>query len=198
MKSKGWLPMLLAAGLLPGVVQADSKVYSWRDGNGNMVFSQEGSSIPFDRDVEVIFLPERQREADAAPAARPEVVVPVGTRYAVPTVQADVNGVSGVDFVVDTGASITVLNRAMAESLGIDLSEVTETRTLETAQGTLTAAQVNLGTVRVGDAVVDDLVAVVVDSPTLPNLLGRNFLSHFSVTLDPQEQVLILRTPDED
>jgi len=204
MKQTAWLSLILTAGLLPGAASAQTEIYTWLDGNGNPVFSQEGGSIPFDRDVNVIILPDPARaQVEAEPVARVEaepvadVVVPMRSEFALPTIDAQVNDLEGVEFVVDTGASITVLNRELADALDIDLTESTRTRTLKTAQGTITATQVELESLRIGDAFVEDLTAVVVEGETVPNLLGRNFLNNFSVTLDPTEDVLILRSTDE-
>lgn len=187
------LPLLLAAMMIPGLASADTEIYTWVDANGTRHFSQEGSSVP-SRGVDILRFPDRpQAEPVAAPVDTGRSVVPVETERAVPTVKGQVNG-TDTEFVVDTGASVTVLNRDFAESLGLDMRGVGPAQVLDTAQGSILGTPVHLDTLRIGDAEMDDVAAVVVDSDEVPNLLGRNFLDQFEVTLDPREQVMVLRS----
>ncbi len=101
-----------------------------------------------------------------------------------------VNG-SPVSFVVDTGATRTALSRAHAEAIGIDYGAGDPVQSL-TANGIADGWAVTLESVEVGDLVVYDLEAVVLDNDSLPvGLLGMNFLDHFD--MQRQGTKLVLR-----
>jgi len=101
-----------------------------------------------------------------------------------------VNGRS-MRFVVDTGATLTMLSRADAQRIGLDYRGGTPVRTA-TANGVANRWRTSLDSVRVGDATVRDVDAIVVDNDTLPvGLLGMSFLAHFD--MQRQGSTLVLR-----
>jgi aspartyl protease family protein len=86
------------------------------------------------------------------------------------------NGVA-LYLLVDTGASTVVLKPADAERAGIDLSALTYTTPVSTANGTTYAAPVRLKSVSIGPLEVRDVEALVAKPGTLnENLLGMSFL----------------------
>jgi len=114
----------------------------------------------------------------AAPA-KPLVLVP-----------AFVNGRGPHTFVLDTGASATVLSPGLAAALHI---ETVAAEPMTGAGGMLQATLGRAGSVTVGRATLQDVavrvadslseIASVADTP-LDGILGYNFLRHFRVTLD--------------
>jgi len=101
-----------------------------------------------------------------------------------------VNG-RAVRFVVDTGATLTTLSRADAQRIGLDYRGGTPVRTT-TANGVVNGWRMSLDSVRVGDATVRDVDAMVVDNDTLPvGLLGMSFLGRFD--MHRQGSTLVLR-----
>jgi aspartyl protease family protein len=81
-------------------------------------------------------------------------------------------------FMVDTGALMIALTERDATMLGIHPTERDYATTIKTANGTVQAAQVELGMVEIDDIVVHDVAAVVLpDSALSENLLGLSFLS---------------------
>ena len=103
---------------------------------------------------------------------------------------ATVNGRS-VRFLVDTGASLTMLSRADAQRVGLDYRGGAPAN-VTTANGVVNGWQVSLDSVSVGETTVRDVDAVVVDNDTLPvGLLGMNFLNRFD--MHRQGSTLLLR-----
>lgn len=87
-----------------------------------------------------------------------------------------VNG-APVSMLVDTGASTVVLKPADAERAGIDVSALTFSVPVSTANGTTFAAPVRLRSIAIGDIVVNDIEALVSKPGNLnESLLGMSFL----------------------
>jgi len=100
-----------------------------------------------------------------------------------------------VELVVDTGASSCVISPELAAELGIEPGPRAESVTMQVVGGRTTGPIVKLASVRVGDAEAEDVLAVVHPiGPGIHGLLGNSFLARFSVTLDPREGVLHLRS----
>jgi len=83
-----------------------------------------------------------------------------------------------LSFMVDTGASVIALTERDATMLGIHPAERDFVARINTANGTVRAAPVELGMVEIEDLVVHDVAAVVIPGGALSeNLLGLSFLS---------------------
>src|SRR5262249_26251483 len=95
-----------------------------------------------------------------------------------------------VRFVVDTGATLTTLSRADAQRVGVDYRRGTPARSM-TANGVASGWRVSLDSVRVGDATVRNVDAMVIDSNLPFALLGMSFLGRFD--MQRQGQTLVLR-----
>lgn len=87
-----------------------------------------------------------------------------------------------VRFVVDTGATLIMLNWNEALRLGVNYRTTGQETLVSTASGNSKAWLVNLSAVRVGDIRVDNVAAVVSDSdfPELI-LLGNSFLNKVAI-----------------
>ena len=82
-----------------------------------------------------------------------------------------------VEFMVDTGASVIALTERDAAMLGIHPSERDYSAAVQTANGTVRAAPVELNMVEIDDLVVRNVAAVVLpDGALSDNLLGLSFL----------------------
>ncbi|MBY3377635.1 TIGR02281 family clan AA aspartic protease [Rhizobium laguerreae] len=87
-----------------------------------------------------------------------------------------VNGQT-VEMLVDTGASMVALSREDAERIGIDLSRLTYSMTIMTANGRGRAAPVTLDQVAIGPIVRNNVAASVAEDGRLDqSLLGMSFL----------------------
>jgi aspartyl protease family protein len=93
--------------------------------------------------------------------------------------EALVNG-APVRFLLDTGASDTVLDPADAVRLGFDLSQLDYSRRYRTANGVVKGAPVQLDSVRIGPIEVRNVRASVNGAPLGASLLGVSFLERLS------------------
>ena len=83
-----------------------------------------------------------------------------------------------IDFMVDTGASVVVLNEKSAARFGLRPSRVDYNASVATANGTIRAARTRIAMVDIGGLVVRDVEAMVLPDEALSeNLLGLSFLS---------------------
>src|SRR5712691_8842389 len=107
-------------------------------------------------------------------------------------VDGQING-GAVRFLVDTGATAISLSSADATRLGIDYRKG-QPGLMGTANGTVAAYRVKLDTVRVGDIVVNNVDAAVLEGNQMPfALLGMSFLNRMEMKRDGQTMVLIRR-----
>ena len=99
-----------------------------------------------------------------------------------------VNG-EDVTFIVDTGATVVVLNKVQARALKIKLGN--KEVEMITASKTETAYQVLLDTVSVGDIEVHDVPALITKH-TYPQepLLGMSFLQHINLSQENGRMIL--------
>lgn len=105
---------------------------------------------------------------------------------------AQVNGTT-VHMLVDTGASSIVLSRNDAETVGINVDNLSYTVTVMTANGRTSAAQVRLSEVAIGPIVRRNISALVAQDGQLDqSLLGMTFLSTLG-SLQMQTDELKLR-----
>jgi len=100
-----------------------------------------------------------------------------------------------VPFLLDTGASLTIITRATALSLGLDDWESLDWMEFSTSGGRVRSPIIELDSIRVGQNEVEDVdVAIDVDEHLPFGLLGMNFLRHFRVVVDQQRhQVQLFR-----
>ncbi len=99
-----------------------------------------------------------------------------------------------IDFVVDTGASATSIPPGALAPLGIEIDSDTPRRRVRTASDEFDAPAVALPRVDLGGAVVDGMMATVLDLPGQFNtgLLGMDFLGRFRIDLDVERGWLLL------
>ena len=98
-----------------------------------------------------------------------------------------------VRFLVDTGATAVSLSSADAARLGIDYKKG-RPGLMGTANGAAVAYRVKLDTVRVGDIVVNNVDAAVLEGNEMPFvLLGMTFLNRMEMKREGQTMVLTKR-----
>jgi len=123
------------------------------------------------------------------------VSIPFQRRGPVLIVQTTLNDRVSGSFIVDTGASGTMISRTMAGRLGIDLGKKHPTVLVQTPGGMITVPLIVLESVDVGGMKVRDLTVGVHDvfpDPTLTGLLGLNFFNYFDVHIDNAKGLLVL------
>jgi predicted aspartyl protease len=145
--------------------------------------------------------PLEQRVEVEAPADTLAGEIPVtfmGTNDAALTVAVHVNGEGPWDFVLDTGATMTCVDRDLVERLGLPTRRGM-VGVGAGVEGTGRLELVRVDSIRVGAARGFGLTACVVDlahleplGASVHGLLGLNFLREFRMTLDFERDVLIL------
>lgn len=99
-----------------------------------------------------------------------------------------INGKS-VQFMVDTGATTVVLGQADAQRLGLK-PDAGQRVGMQTANGTVVGHQLKLQRVRLGDAEVNDVTAVILPQQMPYVLLGNSFLTRFQMQRDNDQMTL--------
>lgn len=94
-------------------------------------------------------------------------------------VTAKVNG-TPVDFVVDTGATLVVLSREDAASIGLEMSDLAFVGRAGTANGEVRTAPVRLDSLTIGPLEDRGVAAVVNGGELGQSLLGMSYLQRFS------------------
>jgi len=107
-------------------------------------------------------------------------------------VDGQING-GPVRFLVDTGATTIALSSGDATRLGIDYRKG-QPGMMGTANGMATAYALKLDTVRVGEIVLNNVDAAVLEGNPMPfALLGMSFLNRMEMKREGQTMVLIRR-----
>jgi aspartyl protease family protein len=195
----GWAAEVSVIGLFPG------KAVVVIDGGAPRVLSVgqkpvEGVTlISTDRESATLLIDGQKRtlsigQHQAGPASAPS--------HQSATLTADARGHFVVDgqinggamrFLVDTGATAVSFSAADATRLGIDYRKG-QPGLMGTANGTVAAYRVKLDTVRVGDIVLNNIDAAVIEGDPMPfALLGMSFLNRMEMKREGQTMVLIRR-----
>jgi predicted aspartyl protease len=196
-RARAWrliLTALLTSGAL--VTSVGAQVYHWVDDQGVVHYTTGIESVP-----------ERYRAAArplaVSPADSPASESPAAARAGATTipfvagapilVAAQINGAGPVTLVLDTGADRTMVTPEALARLGI-LAPNTYSAEIRGVTGATRADVVSVEVVEVGNARVGPLAIVAHDAglPQADGLLGRDFLSLFSVTIDARASVVTL------
>ena len=177
---------------------AHAQMYRWTDDNGETHFGQGPESVP-----------ERYRSRGRSIGSVDPPPVPSGpveasvtdgvTRFAfVPgrpiMVTAKINGRGLVQLQLDTGATGTVIRPVALFGLGVSYRDAPRV-TIRGVTGTMSAYVVILESLDVGGAHVGPLRVISHDTgfrDGSDGLLGRDFLSHFRITIDNARGVVEL------
>ena len=191
-----WIGPIILALLFTASPSQPDELFRWEDKDGVVHFTDNPHNIPDQ------FKEKASRIKSLAPSKPPEnplfpqrASVPLTGEGATAVVRVVLNGREQVNFIVDTGASYTVISRSTARKLGIKLRKKGPKVRLQTANGMIDAPLVSLESVEVGGMRVTDLKAAVHDfskDRAVSGLLGLNFLSHFRLDIDTQKGILVL------
>ena len=132
-----------------------------------------------------------ERKDDLVPVAAAEVPLMVrGSQY---IVKARLDDYRDVNLLIDTGATITVIEPRFLVELGYSLSG--EVQYFNTANGTIQAPMVDVQDLSLGAVTVKELPVAAVNvslAPEIDGLLGMNFLRHYQFRIDQSGNVLVL------
>ena len=132
--------------------------------------------------------------------ARPSSIsTPLDRLGALFVVTVQVNHTRSARLILDTGASHTILSRAIARDLGLFSLRPVSSVTMHTVGGSVQADMVQVDSIRIAGAEVRNSIAAIHDLPDAPpdieGLLGLSVLRQFDVTLDTARSRLHLGLP---
>jgi len=192
------MTVILLCLLFPATGRPD--IYYWIDNQGIQNYTARLENVPeeYRSRAELLPLspaPPPPPELKPGPPGKGTTKIPFSPGSPV-LVQARINGRGPVTLILDTGADGTIISPAVLSRLGLS-PENTPPITLKGVTGTGYASRVWVDFIEVGETRVGPLLIAVYESDLkrAEGLLGRDFLSHLKVTIDPKEKVVTL-TPD--
>lgn len=186
--------LCLLLGAMPSLA---AEYYRWVDQDGVVHFTDNLHNIPEDQRGPA----KRIQATDSPPPvnvpklAPVKASIPIQRHGQIVIIEATLNKKTAAKFVVDTGASYTMISSAVAKELDIDLAQDQRTMPFQTANGLIQAPLTNLESITVGGMEIKNLTAAVHDAvpdPQVAGLLGLNFLSNFRIDIDTQKGLLHL------
>src|SRR5262245_46594130 len=199
-----WLACLPAAGAL-------AEIYRWTDADGRVHFTQDLSQVPAGQRATAAGAARASGEgrvqtfesapgpAAQAPAGDSPASSPTAKAYRVRVqragagmlVEAVVNGVHRVPFLIDTGATDVLIPRSVARRIGLEVGPETRTKRYATANGMIEQPVVMLDSVDLGGAVAREVPASI--GPELEfGLLGLSYFNRFDTHVDAAAGVVTL------
>lgn len=180
------------------------EVYRWVDEKGTVHFSDDLSKIPekYRPDAELRKAPREvpAPEIKEKPAAPPDPKVSESEgfevnlfrRYELLLVEVLLNGKVRKHFIVDTGASFTLINQQTVRELGITIDENTPVIRSVSVSDVILTPLVTLKSIQVGKAEVEKVETLVYTMPTYQGLLGNSFFNKFKVVIDANNAKMTL------
>ena len=179
------------------VASSYGEMYRWVDEKGTVHFTDDLSTIPekYREGAETRKPPKETStpnpQEDSKPSLPEKISEPEGMTVdlmrsgELSFTEVLLNGRIKQYFIVDTGASFTVISREAARELGITIDENTPFIPIATASSVILNPLVTLRSIRVGEAEVENVDVLVHDLPgRSAGLLGNSFLNKFRVVLD--------------
>src|SRR5262245_32787367 len=201
-----WLACLPAAGAL-------AEIYRWTDADGRVHFTQDLSQVPAGQRAtaasaarasgegrgQTFESPSASGPAAPAPAGDSPASSPPARAYRLRVqrggagmlVEALVNGVHRVPFLIDTGATDVLIPRSVARRIGLEVGPEARTKRYATANGMIEQPVVMLDSVDLGGAVAREVPASI--GPELEfGLLGLSYFNRFDTHVDAAAGVVTL------
>jgi clan AA aspartic protease (TIGR02281 family) len=188
------------------VLPGHGEMYKWVDEKGTIHFADDLSNVPekYRSEAEKRSSPREsfKPEVKEKPAPLPEVSqtteaegieVPLFRRHELWLTEVLLNGRVRRYFILDSGASFTLINRQTALELGITVDENTPFIPVSTVSGVILTPLVTLKSVQVGRAELENVEALIYTMPSdNEGLLGNSFLNKFRVVIDSSTGKLTL------
>ncbi len=184
---------LLAILILPSYAE----MYKWVDDKGTVHFTDDLSTIPEKYREDAETRKPSKEISTSQPKEKPKPFLPARTvepdgisvdlvrKHELLLAEVVLNGRIRQYFIVDTGASFTLINKSTARELGITVDESTPFIPIFTASSLIFTPLVTLSSIRVGEAEVENVDALIYNMPSeSAGLLGNSFLNKFKVVLD--------------
>jgi clan AA aspartic protease (TIGR02281 family) len=175
-----------------------AEYYRWVDENGVLHITDNLHNVPPKQRGGASRIQAQESPRVAEPERKPpprKASIPMEKRGEVVIIQATLNNKRSAKFVVDTGASYTLISNELARDLSIDVGPTPKTLPFQTANGLIHAPITSLESIAVGGMEIRNLPTAVHDAipdPQVAGLLGLNFLSNFRMDIDTQKGMLHL------
>ena len=168
-------------------------LYKWQDNQGAIYFTNDPESIPsaFRDSVQRLgggFKPRFQKKKKPGPI-RPNrnsaIVAPLTVKSNQYFVATSLNETITVNLLLDTGSSVVVISEELGRKLGYQDFDRMPQVEVETAGGRIWTPLINLELLRIADAEMENVEAVI--NPMVRNidgLLGMSFLNQFKIEID--------------
>jgi aspartyl protease family protein len=188
---------------------AVADIYRWTDEGGTVHFTQDLSQVPpqhrntalepapanAGNRVQTYDSAGSRPRSEPSYAANKVIRIPFERRGSLMWVQATVNDRKRVPFIIDTGASGVSLPAQVVADLGIPIHTGTPRVTVNTANGLVQVPLIEVDSVQLGHARVENLSATV--NPTMEvGLLGGSFFNNFRYSVDAAAGVITLAPND--
>ena len=217
MKAFSITPLLILALSLPS--PAFAEMYRWTDARGTLHITENLANVPAQhraaassrkpsearglqhyasaktrrpRVAALSISSLRHSSPNQTPMADQEILVPFEREGNLMKIKVRLNDHVVAPFYVDTGASDISLPRSVGTQLGLIAGSETGMATEVTANGAIQVPVIQLDSVQVEGARIENLLATV--NPMLEvGLLGGSFFNNFSYSVNPAEGLIILR-----
>jgi len=198
----------LAAAVLAVAIPARGEIYRWTDAQGRIHFTERIDQVPAEhraaaRERAAVGAPDRVHtysgSTSDAPApvrgSRREIEIPFTRIGSLMRVDASVNDVASVPFLIDTGASGVSIPSSYAAKLGVRIRPDTPHVQVTTANGVVARPLISLRSIEIGGARVENLSATI--DPGLDfGLLGGSFFNNYVYRVDAARAVITLAPND--
>ena len=189
-------PLLILLALLAGPVAAHAQMVRWIDDQGQVHYSEGLDSVPdrYRSTARPLALPTTPSPPEPRKPGTAPGVTKIPFKPGSPImVNAKINGGGPVTLMLDTGASITVVNPLALWRLGISTWFAPRAE-IRGATGTTSVDVVRVQSIEVGEAKAGPLTIVAhdIEAKEVDGLLGRDFLDHFNVNIDTAAGVVTL------
>lgn len=190
MKIKFSIPIII---LLLGCKHPESKIFD-RDNEAH-------KPVEIDYPTENVYLPVDSLEASSEIIEEPLVpqnILPMENENGVKYVWIEINGLK-LKFIFDTGASSICISSSEASVLyrqgTLRKEDILEKEYFQDATGTISeGTKINLRNVKVGNIVLNNVKATVIDNPDAPLLLGQSVLENFgNIEIDNNNNLIIFK-----
>jgi aspartyl protease/uncharacterized protein DUF4124 len=184
--------------LIPALSVA--QVYRWQDEQGIVHYTNTLQGIPEPYRSSLPALPQAPVSPVDPDEIAPAAAVPAMASARIPytpgapiLVSARIGGSGPLTLILDTGADRTLVAPQALSRIGVSTADAPRAE-IRSVTGSAQGQVVQVGSVEVGEAKVGPLqiIAHDADLKSADGLLGRDFLEHFTVTIDAKERLVTL------